>query len=226
MKKNGINLNFAPVVDVNINKDNPVIGGLGRSFSPEPDKVAAHAKAFIKGHRKFGVLTAIKHFPGHGSSASDTHTGFVDISNSYQSKELIPFKKLIDSGYADMVMTAHVTNTNVDPAVPATLSDRFLTGILRRDLEFKGVIISDDMHMAAIINQFGFEDAIVLAVNAGCDMLIISNNAKTFDALAVNKAFDAIYNAVSAGKISQLRINESYERIMRLKQLMLVPHQK
>ncbi len=216
IKSAGFNLNFAPVVDLNVNKENPVIGGLGRSFSSDPDIVTDNATAFINGHRKYGVLTAIKHFPGHGSSSSDSHLGFVDVTETYRDIELIPYKRLVDGGYAGMIMTAHVVNRKIDPDHPATLSKYFLTDILRRDIGFEGVIISDDMQMGAISNRFGFEEACVMAVNAGCDMLIIGNNAVVYDESAPYRAVDAIFSAVLSGRIPVSRVEESYGRIRRL----------
>ena len=216
LKDTGFNLNFAPVVDVNTNKNNPVIGALGRSFSSDPEVVADNAIAFIQGHRKYGVLTAIKHFPGHGSSSSDSHLGLVDVTSTYKDAELIPYKKLIKAGYADMIMTAHVMNRNVDPLYPATLSQKFINGILRNELGFKGIVVSDDMQMGAITENYGFEEAVVLAVNAGCDMLVIGNNAQEYDQSAPYKAVDAIFNAVKSGRIPPGRIDEAYGRITAL----------
>lgn len=217
LRDNGFNLNFAPVVDVDINKDNPVIGALGRSFSSDPDIVADNAIAFIKGHRKYGILTAIKHFPGHGSSAGDSHLGLVDITDTYKDTELIPYKDIIKSGYADIVMTAHVMNRNIDPDRPATLSKKFIGDILRKKLGFKGVVVSDDMQMGAITRNYGFEEAVILAVNAGCDMLVIGNNAQAYDGSAPYKAVDAIFNAVNSGRISLDTIDEAYGRITGLR---------
>ncbi len=212
----GFDLNFAPVVDLNTNPKNPVIGGLGRSFSSDAIVVIDNAAAFIEGHRKYGVMTALKHFPGHGSSARDSHMGLTDVTETYNDKELIPYKELINSGYADIIMTAHVMNRKIDPDHPATLSKRFITGILRDELGFKGVVISDDMQMGAIVDNYGFEDAVVAAVNAGCDMLIIGNNASVYDESAPYRAVDAVHEAVVSGRISTERIKEANEHIKSL----------
>lgn len=216
LEDSGFNMNFAPVIDVDINKDNPVIGGLGRSFSSDPDTVADNATAFIKGHRKYGVLTAIKHFPGHGSSSSDSHLGLVDVTDTYKDEELIPYRNIIKAGYADIVMTAHVMNRNIDPDHPATLSQKFIKNILRKELGFRGVVISDDMQMGAITKNYGFKEAVILAINAGCDLLIIGNNASVYDESAPYKAVDALFNAVKSGRISRDRIEEAYGRIIAL----------
>jgi len=218
LKDLGFNMNFAPVVDVNVNPENPVIGHLERSFSNDPEKVYEHASSFINGLHENNIITAIKHFPGHGSSTADSHLGIVDITNTYKQEELLPYQKLIENEYSDMVMTAHIINTNIDPTYPSTLSPLFVKNILREQLGFKGVVVSDDMQMGAIVNNYGFDDAIIRAINAGCDMLIISNNGTTYDESAPYKAVEIIYKAVKDGKISEQQINDSYNRIQELKQ--------
>ena len=214
----GFNINFAPVVDLNLNPENPIIGGLERSYSSDPEIVAGYARTFIAAHRAFGVLTALKHFPGHGSSSSDSHLALPDITQTYEEQELAPYQELIKNGGADSIMTAHVINRNIDPEYPATLSEKFINGILRQDLKFDGVVFSDDMQMGAIINHYGFEDAIIRAINAGCDILIFSNNGGEYDDFVAKRARDAILNAVKEGLISESRINESYARIIKLKE--------
>jgi len=217
LKDLGFNMDFAPDVDVNINPENPVIGYLERSFSNNPDTVYEHASAFIDGLHQNNIIPAIKHFPGHGSSTSDSHLGIVDVTNTYNQEELIPYQKLIENGYSDMVMTAHIMNTNIDPNFPATLSPLFIKNILREQLGFRGVVISDDMQMGAIVNNYGFEEAIIKSINAGCDMLILSNNGTTYDEKAPYDAVEIILRAVKKGEISESQINESYNRIQELK---------
>ncbi|MDD5639964.1 MAG: beta-N-acetylhexosaminidase [Candidatus Pacebacteria bacterium] len=217
LKELGFNLDFAPVVDVNVNPTNPVIGYLERSFSDNPSKVFIYANKFIEGLHQEKIISAIKHFPGHGSSMSDSHLGMVDITNTYSAKELIPYAYLIQNGYNDIIMTAHIVNQNIDKEYPATLSKTFLQGLLRNTLKFKGVIISDDMQMGAITEHYGEEKAAVKAINAGCDMLIISNNIKIYDETAPSKTIDAIYQAVVSGEIDEKKIYESYNRIQKLK---------
>ncbi len=214
----GVNLNLAPVVDVNVNPDNPVIGGLGRSFSSDPEKVVEYARAFISAHRGYKVLTAIKHFPGHGGSCEDSHLGLTDITDTFTKQEYIPFKKIIMTGLADAVMTAHVMNRNIDPEYPATLSPRFIQKILREQWNYSGVVISDDLHMGAILNHYSFSDAVVQAAQAGCDLLAISNNGRKYDPEAAYKARDALLQAVLKGRLSEESVTLSYQRIMRLKQ--------
>ena len=215
----GFNLNFAPVVDVNVNKNNPVIGKLGRSFSDDPVEVYRHAASFIDAMHEYKIITAIKHFPGHGSSAGDSHLGLTDVTHTYnEESELFPYKKLIESGKADIIMTAHIMNTNIDNDYPATLSPIFLKDILRGGLNYNGVIISDDMQMGAITEYFGFEEAIIKAINAGCDLLIFSNNGSEYDEDIARKAVEAVIAAVEEGKITEDRIGESYNRIKELKE--------
>ncbi len=213
----GINLNLAPVVDLNINRDNPIIGRLGRSFSADPQVVTAHAAEFIKAHRKYGVLCALKHFPGHGSSTGDSHLGLTDITNTWSSKELIPYENFIREGLADVIMTAHVYNANLDPEFPATLSRPILTGLLREQLNYDGVIISDCMQMRAITDHYGFETAIRAAIDASVDIILISNNA-VFDEDVASRAIAIIKSLIEEGKITPQRINESYRRIKKLKE--------
>lgn len=217
LKEIGFNLNFAPVVDLNLNPANPIIGLLGRSFSESPEEVTNHARVFIEEHREQGVITALKHFPGHGSSAGDTHKGLVDITKAYKPEELAPFKNLIDQGLADMVMIAHLTNRNVDPDYPATLSARFVQDILRGELGYKGVVISDDVQMGAIESEYGFAEALVRAVNAGVDIVLVSNNADEYDESAPYRASEVIFTAVKGGIIPLERIVESSNRVLSLK---------
>jgi len=215
----GFNLNFAPVVDVNINKDNPVIGHYERSFSDDPVKVYEHAGYFIDAMHQYNIITAIKHFPGHGSSTEDSHLGLADITDTYNEEaELFPFKKLIEGGKTDIIITAHIMNTNIDPDNPATLSSIFLNDILRGRLKYEGVIVSDDMQMGAIVDNFGFEEAIIKAINAGCDLLIFSNNGREYDDDIAEKAVDVIKKAVDEGKITEEEISSSYNRIKELKE--------
>lgn len=214
----GINVNFAPVVDVNINPQNPVIARPGRSFSANEDSVTLLARAFIEQHHKYNVLTSLKHFPGHGSSKDDTHLGIADVTNTWQRRELTPYRKLIEQGYADAVMTSHIVNKKLDPdGHPGTLSDDILTGILRKELNFNGVIFSDDMQMHAITKHYGLEDAIRLAILAGVDIMTFSNNISGSDNRTVDVVHKIIKDYVKKGTISEQRIDESFRRIMKLK---------
>lgn len=217
----GINVNFAPVVDVAINPNNPVITKNGRSFSPSEDSVTLYAKEFIKTHRELGVVTTLKHFPGHGSSKDDTHYGIADVTKTWEAKELTPYVSLIDSGYVDAIMTAHIVNKNLDSkSLPGTLSVQILDSLLRKSLKFNGVVFSDDMQMHAITKHYGFEEAIKLAVNAGVDILTFSNNIQGSEDRTVDRVHAIIKKFVANGTISESRINESFDRIMKLKRKM------
>jgi beta-N-acetylhexosaminidase len=193
----GINVNFAPVVDVAADPTNPVIVKAGRAFSSNEDSVALLAKEFIKQHRRYGVLTSLKHFPGHGSSKDDTHFGIADVTNTWTERELLPYKNLIDSGYVDAVMTAHIVNKKLDTkGNPGTLSNDIITGILRNRLNFNGVVFSDDMQMHAISKHYGFEDAVRLAILAGVDIMTFSNNIAGTDERTVDKVHAIIKKMV------------------------------
>lgn len=212
----GINVNLAPVVDVNLNPENPVIGGIERSFSGDPEVVTRQAKQFIEAHHEHGVFTTLKHFPGHGSSEDDSHLGVVDVTNLWSEAELIPYRNLIDDGMADIIMTAHIFNENWDPEYPATLSEKVITGVLRGELGFEGLVMSDDMQMEAIRSYYGLETAIKQTIIAGVDILSFANNS-IYDPEIVPKANEIINNLVEKGEISEQRIDESYQRIVDFK---------
>jgi beta-N-acetylhexosaminidase len=216
LRAGGINLDFAPVCDVNVNPANPVIGGIGRSFSASPRGAAACAEAFARGLHEAGVLAAAKHFPGHGSSTADSHLGFTDVSATWSEAELEPFAALIRAGQADMVMTAHVFNDRLDPKYPATLSKSVITGLLRGRVGFGGVVVTDDLQMRAVTSRYGFKEALGLAVNAGADVLLIGNNL-AYDPELPRKALDDLMSLVAEGEVSQERIRESWARIQTLK---------
>lgn len=211
-----INLNFAPDIDVNTNPNCPVIGKKGRSFSNDTAVVARHAEVLIDEHHRRNILCSIKHFPGHGSAQTDSHEGFTDVSDTWNELELIPFKKIIDAKKADIIMTAHIFNRHWDDKLPATLSKNVITGMLREKLGFDGVVITDDMTMGAITNNYGLKEAIKLSINAGCDMLLFANNS-IFDPEIGIKAVNIINELLQNGSIPLSRIEESYRRIMQLK---------
>lgn len=212
----GINLNLAPVVDVNVNPSSPAIGAIERSFSADPKIVTAQATAEIEGYHAQGILCTLKHFPGHGSAKSDSHLGFVDVTETWQASELEPYRNLIKAGLADAIMTAHIFSSKLDPQYPATLSQKIITGILREQLGYDGVVISDDMQMGAIRQFYGFEQAVELAIHAGVDILAIANNS-IYDADVGARTINIVSQLVRDGKISPERIEQSYQRIQRLK---------
>ena len=220
MKEVGFNVNFAPSVDVNVNPASPVIGAIGRSFSGDTSIVTRHARIIIDEQSKNKIISVLKHFPGHGSAGADSHLGFVDVSQTWQSYELAPYRALIQSGKVEMIMTAHIFNSQWDAQYPATLSRYVITEMLRNQLGFKGVVISDDMNMKAISEYYSFEKAIEMAVNAGVDILLIANNIN-YDQQAASKTLNVLKQLVQEGKISPERIEESYNRIMALKKQQL-----
>lgn len=214
----GFNVNFSPVVDLTINKDNPVIAKYGRSYGDDPEKVAAHAAVVVDAHRAFNIITVLKHFPGHGSSLEDTHLGIADVTDYWQREELQPYKLLFDKEKVDAVMTAHIVNKQLEPAgLPGTLSRKIMTGILRDTLGHRGVIFSDDMQMHAIEKNFGLENAILLAIDAGVDVLIFSNNIQNSEERTVDHVHSIIKKLISEGKLTEVRIDASYQRILKLK---------
>jgi beta-N-acetylhexosaminidase len=214
----GFNVNFAPCVDVAVDPSNPVIVKAGRSYSANEDTVTMMAKEFIKQHRKYGVVTVLKHFPGHGSSTTDSHFGVADVTKTWSERELKPYQSLLDSGYVDGVMTCHIVNKNLDKlGRPGTLSPDILDGILRKKMHYNGVVFSDDMQMEAISKQYGFEESIKMAILAGVDILCFANNVPGSQKQKVERIFAVIKTAVAKGEISSDRINESYQRIMKLK---------
>lgn len=212
----GINVNFAPVVDLNVNTSNPIIGGVKRSFSWDPDQVIGCAEAWISCHRKFNILSCPKHFPGHGSSATDSHLGFVDISNSWHEDELLPYRQLITRKMVDMVMVGHLYNHNLDSVFPATLSHLTVTGILRGQLHYDGVIVTDDMQMKAVSDRYGFGEAICQSLAAGIDMIVIGNNLDHRAAL-LDEAIEAVWCAIEAGILREETILSALTRIRHLK---------
>ena len=218
LKEEGINLNFAPVLDVTVNLDNPVIGKLDRSFSNDPQKVVDYAAIFSKAYQDHGILCAYKHFPGHGSSTGDTHAGFVDVTQTWKEYELEPYKQLLQQSYGcSIVMTAHVIHYGLDSkGYPASISAAMTKELLREKLNFDGVVITDDLQMKAITDNYGIGDAVRLAVNAGADILIFGNQLVSTPQ-DPQQIVDMIYQDVMAGKISESRINEAYQRIMKLK---------
>jgi beta-N-acetylhexosaminidase len=214
----GVTLNFAPVVDVATNRDNPIIAGLGRSFSADPEVVAAQAAAYIDGHHEVGVKCTIKHFPGHGSSQGDSHLGFVDVTDTWSENELIPYRSLLEQGKVDAVMTAHIFNAKLDAELPATLSPAVVTGLLRERLGYDGVIISDDMQMRAITDLFKLEKAFELAILAGVDIVAVANEI-TYTGTVADRFITTVRRMLDQGALGEDRIEQSFQRIMRLKEL-------
>lgn len=215
--ESGVNLNLAPVLDVH-RDDNPHVGHFKRSFSADVDVITRNAGWFIDAHHQRGVLCAAKHFPGQGNATGDSHYEMVDVTNTWKPYELEPFKRLIKQGKVDVVMTAHIFNSQIDDQYPATLSRKTIDGVLRKQLGFEGVVITDDMFMQGILDQYSVPDAMALAINAGADFLLVGNNIDTgFEAERPFYLVDIIVDLVKSGRIPYSRIHESSQRILNLK---------
>lgn len=212
----GINLNFAPCVDLELNPNNKIIAKRQRAFDDSVDVVVRNARIFIEEHHEAEVLTCLKHFPGHGSSSSDTHDGMVDITDTFQDCELEPYREFVKGGYNDIVMMSHLINRRVD-SLPASLSKVFIDSILRQEIGYQGVVATDDLNMGAIANHFEYEKALELAINAGVDMIVIGNNGASYRPKLIEITIISIMDLVKSGKISQSRIDEAYNRIKLLK---------
>ncbi|ETT29533.1 beta-N-acetylhexosaminidase [Paenibacillus sp. FSL H7-0942] len=210
LKNIGIDMNLAPVVDVNNNPLNPVIGV--RSYGEHAESVAAHGVAAITGYQSQGIAATAKHFPGHGDTAVDSHLGMVTVPhdrNRLEQMELLPFRKAIEAG-VDAIMTAHVMFPSIEPEpIPATLSHKVLTGLLREEMGFEGIIITDCLEMHAISKPYGVAEAAIRAVEAGADLILVSHTLQ--DQVA---ALEAIVEAVRTGRISEEVIHQAVERIM------------
>jgi len=210
LSEHGINCNFGPVLDLAVNPKNRVIYGLKRSYGSDPKEVVKFASIFMKTLKKENILSVVKHFPGHGSSLGDSHKGFVDISDTWNKIELEPYKELIKTGEVKMLMTAHVFNKNLDEKYPATLSYNVNTKLLREELNYKGVVISDDLQMGAIREHYSLKEIVTLSINSGVDILLFGNQLAEQN---IDELVDVILSQVKNGKIKLQRILQSNERI-------------
>ncbi|MEC0279847.1 glycoside hydrolase family 3 protein [Bacillus halotolerans] len=226
----GINTDFSPVLDINNNPDNPVIGV--RSFSSDRELTARLGLYSMKGLQRQNIASALKHFPGHGDTDVDSHYGLPLVSHNQErlrEVELYPFQKAIDAG-ADMVMTAHVQFPAFDDTtykskfdgsdimVPATLSKKVMTGLLREEMGFGGVIVTDALNMKAIADHFGQEEAVVMAIKAGVDIALMPASVTSLkDEQKLASVIDSLKEAAKNGDIPLQQINKSVERIISLK---------
>ncbi len=212
----GINLDFAPCVDILTNPKNAVIGD--RSLSTDPEQVAKLASALVRGYIKSGIIPCAKHFPGHGNTLLDSHEDLpvedIDVER-LKNVELVPFKKVFRARL-DMVMTAHIKFSKVDPVWPVTLSEKFLKGMLRQELRYRNIIISDDLDMKALAKNYPVADIPVMALQAGCDILLYCNNFEH-----PQLAIDSLMKAAKDHKINGKQVDESYNRIVALKKEIL-----
>jgi beta-N-acetylhexosaminidase len=204
----GVNWSFGPVADLNTNPANPVIGV--RSFGADDESIAEHTAAYSLALQDAGVLSAAKHFPGHGDTSIDSHTDLptVTYDRATLDRHLAPFQSAFDAG-AKGAMTAHVVVDAVDPDLPATLSPKVLTGLLREEMGFDGVVVTDSMDMAAITDTYGRPEAVVMALAAGADIAMVAGDARPFS--------DFVVEAVLSGDLPQDRVLESARRVVRTK---------
>jgi beta-N-acetylhexosaminidase len=212
---NGFDLNFAPVVDLDVNPDSPAIGALDRSFSADPDVVVARATIEIDAHRTAGVRTTLKHFPGIGSSTTNTDFGVADVTKTWTRAELEPFRRLIAAGEVDLVMAGHVVNGQLDADHPASLSRAVVTDLLRGELGWDGIVVTDDLQATAITKAFGRDEAVLLALEAGNDLLLFANQ-QLYDPKLVARVVKVVSEAVASGRIPEARIDEAYDRVQAL----------
>lgn len=212
----GINLNLAPVVDLNINPNNPVIAKKQRSYSADPELVYLHANRVVSEHQARSIFTALKHFPGHGSSEADSHEGFVDISHTWRQEELTPYERFIEKGFSEFILVGHVYNSLLDDVFSASLSHQIITELLREKMHYDGLIISDDLQMGAISKMYDLETTVYLAINAGLDILLFANQ-QMYDGSIGAKVHTIIKQLVASNRISEQRIDQSYQRIVNLK---------
>lgn len=206
----GFNVDFAPVADVNTNPANPIIGD--RAFGSDPEAAAGMVRQVIRGLRASGVAGCLKHFPGHGDTATDSHLGYAETRKTWaeiSACEMIPFRAGIEEG-ADFIMTAHVAAPNVTGGrEPATMSQLFLTDKLRRDMGFQGLIVSDALDMGAIRQMYSSAEAGIRCLLAGADVLLMPDDYAG--------AFDGLVQAVASGRVDERRVDESVCRILRFK---------
>lgn len=208
----GFNLDFAPVLDINSNPHNPIIGD--RSFGTDAELVSELGLQMMKGIQSEQVISVIKHFPGHGDTAVDSHKELPIIQKSLeelQALELIPFKHAVEQG-AEVVMVGHILLPKIDSTYPASISERIITDVLREQLGYEGIIITDDMTMKAILNNLEIGESAVSAVKAGNDIVLVAHNYAN-----VKKAIDSIIKAIENGEITEQRIDESVKRILSIK---------
>lgn len=209
----GFNMNFAPVLDINSNLQNPVIGD--RSFGNNVDIVSKLGVKTMEGLRDGNIIPVVKHFPGHGDTSVDSHVGLPLINHDIKRLkefELIPFKEAINNN-ADVVMISHILLPKIDPSYPATMSKTIITDVLRNDLKFKGVVVTDDMTMGAIRKNYNISNAAIKSINAGTDIILICHGYDN-EMSAINSIKKAVKNNI----ITEDRINESVYRILKLKE--------
>lgn len=223
----GCDVNFTPCVDAAVNPANPIIARKDRSFGADVETVCACALEVIEAHTRLGVVTALKHFPGHGSSEGDTHLGFVDVTHTWRADpELAVYQRLVGKLDASrtMVMTGHLFHAGIDADHPASLSQAHTTGLLRETLGFRGVVVTDSLDMGAVTARYGVDEAVLLAVNAGADILLDAFNGpiaaeEVSRTCPAGRMHEAIARALRDGRIDggEARLRESARRILGLR---------
>ena len=216
LRKAGFNLNLAPVVDLGFEPRNPIVAHFGRAFGEDGATVARYAAAFIKGHHDAGVLTALKHFPGHGSTLTDSHARPVDLTATWREDEIEPYRALAQAGLIDIVMSGHLSHARLTAGEPATLSRKAVETWLRGTLGYQGVVMTDDLDMAAIRSSYSLKDAVIKAIAAGNDLILLSNSATPDSDLPV-AVIGWVRDAVASGQIKPGRIEEAGARIAAMK---------
>jgi beta-N-acetylhexosaminidase len=236
----GFNFNFAPCVDVDSEPPGDAIGKLERSYSLDPEVVASYAGSMVKALRESHVISCLKHFPGHGSARADSHLGLVDITDNWSERELIPYQNLCQQGLIDCVMSAHLVHNKIDKDTPILFSKIWIDK-LRIDIGFNGVLVSDDLHMGAIINNFSIGEIVRDALTSGHDLLIFSNNSLAAQAQGIKQdeknsaaqttahratvpdpqvaevVSQEIDQAIELGMLQESRVAEAIARVLSLK---------
>ena len=218
----GFNVNFGPVVDLNLVPTNPIIGQKGRSYGGKSHNVERYARSFVLAHRQHKILTSLKHYPGHGSSWTDSHEQFVDLSKSWQPQELMPYRGLVSLGLVDMVMVGHLYHPDFSDGgkIPASLSRKAIDR-LRHDIGFKGLVVTDDLGMGAIKKYFSYEETLIRAIHAGNDLLLLVD-PKLASEKEMARLHKIIRGALRDKKISRQAIERAYERVVDIKQRLLM----
>ncbi len=240
LKEAGFNFDFAPCVDLDGDPQCPAIGKIERSYSSDSEKVVQYAESMIEGLGRKGVLSCIKHYPGHGRVSEDSHVGLVDITRTWSEEELEPFKQIISDGAADSVMTAHLMHLGIDPDNPVTFSKKWIDK-LRNEMGFDGVIVTDDLHMGAMIKNYSLKKVVINALKAGADLLIFSNNPLAAKATGIRhdettgvvvsedgswivpdpnlpeKITSIVEEALNSGELDVALIDNAVRRVLKLK---------
>ena len=212
----GINVDLAPVVDLRLSPVSPGLGDADRLFGSQPEAVTKRALAFADGLYEAGVLPALKHFPGLGSAGKDSHHDLPDVTESWSEKELLPYREAFRRGWPGMVLVAHIHHGGMDAVLPSSLSPAVIEGLLRRELGWNGVVISDDLQMGAVYKGRSLEERVRLALLAGNDILLFGNYLK-HDPVLHEKVLQAVLDLVRNGEVSRERLERSWRRIEAMK---------